>query len=277
MAAVPVTAQPLAPSTELSAIHAEPLVATAAPPATDLFRGLSSVLVSQESTVSGGKRHRVSRVPPAHGGGAPEEAFLYAAEAPSKACHGCLPCRALRVDVHAGGSKSAPVALTMAKDWHYCVLPWPALLHPLCCVCAIVEDWILATPAELHVGDAGGAATGVVHDPPGPAFWCNGNSIVRDAGGRDVFIVGPHSLWRGLLCAPCVDDVVPVFAAATGGRVATFTRPRLTCRELFLKTNRVVIDFEHVRDPAHRSLLFAAALLFDHSYWSPSDKSKSVV
>jgi hypothetical protein len=234
----------------------------------DLFQGAQSVLVKQEIAVlesvcgiEAKNRYRVLI------NGAPQ---LYCMES-SECCERiCLsPCRALTMNIHIGQDQRCPVGLSLEKKFH-CPQA-PCILCPLSCGFSLpCQIGAFQCPADVTVKD-NGQVIGTVFDPPGPAFWCKIDLIIRDPSGNELFTCGPKTLCSvGQIC-PCIaGEYIPVKQG--GKEVAAIERKALDLVECCCKVNRFEVQFNEITDPTQRKLIFAAAFLLDLQYWEQQQK-----
>mmetsp|Transcript_16432 Transcript_16432/g.39431 ORF Transcript_16432/g.39431 Transcript_16432/m.39431 type:complete len:271 (-) Transcript_16432:53-865(-) len=252
----------------------QPLLLHQAASGDDIFQNLSTLLVKQEFAmkelcgIEAKNRYRISA------GNSPQPVpFLYAKEQSQcleRVC--CSPCRALTINVHAGSDDTGEVLLSMEKQAHCPMMPWPIL-----CAChawPIFVPWLCIAARDLPtmVVRKGDEVIGSVIDPPMALFYCNANARILDAEQHTIFVCGPVSLCTcGIVCACCSDMEVPITAADSGEHVATITRKALTFAECMGNFNRFAVDFGSVQDPTHRALILAAGMLFDLQYWDQKE------
>lgn len=188
-------------------------------------------------------RYRVS-VPTNDGKEGPQ-IFMYVTETSNcfeRIC--CSVNRSLTLNLHSGPSKDHPIMMTMEKPFH--------LQH--CCCCRPV----------FMVKDAGGSNLGTVEDP---FRCCSIDQQIKDSAGQVKFRTGPTSICQlGIFCPCCADIDFPIYQN-DGQRVGGVTKKALDCSEILLKTNRFVVDFDKIVDPADKRLVFAAAMLLDLEYF----------
>mmetsp|Transcript_94477 Transcript_94477/g.148708 ORF Transcript_94477/g.148708 Transcript_94477/m.148708 type:complete len:264 (+) Transcript_94477:71-862(+) len=187
----------------------------------------------------------------------------------------CAPCRTLTMNARPNADKSSGVILSMQKPYHCPMIP--------CAVVPLSVGFTLPcvigafmSPATVTVRDGPDTSPnilGTVFDPPGPAFWCNIDLVLRDKNGTDIFTCGPKTLCScGQLCPCCYGEYIPV-KDMSGKEVGHINRPALTFEECCCKINRFEVNFGSVTDPVHKKLIFAAGFLLDLQYWEQQKKN----
>eukprot|EP00413_Alexandrium_margalefii_P040986 CAMPEP_0204603426 /NCGR_PEP_ID=MMETSP0661-20131031/57258_1 /ASSEMBLY_ACC=CAM_ASM_000606 /TAXON_ID=109239 /ORGANISM="Alexandrium margalefi, Strain AMGDE01CS-322" /LENGTH=226 /DNA_ID=CAMNT_0051614483 /DNA_START=17 /DNA_END=697 /DNA_ORIENTATION=+ len=215
----------------------------------DIFNGAQRVVVKQEfapfemCSCEARNRYRISK--PAEGDREGPGVFLFVdddSDSLAKLC--CSVNRDLVLNVHQGATKDGPVVLSMWKPFH---------LQNLC---------FCRPRFEVYSGPKTGTRIGVVEDP---FSCCSIDQEVRDSDSKLVFTSSGSLLQPGL-CFPCwcgVDfDIL-----RDGRKVGSVSKTSVDFCEFVKKTNRFVVDFGDLRDPAEKRMAFATAMLLDLQFF----------
>lgn len=236
----------------------------------DIFgQGCTSVTAAQEivvmETVCGVEAPNKYRIQPTKG----NDQILYCREN-SECCERvcCPACRTLTMNVYRD-AESNLVLLSMTKRYHCPMIPC-AVLPFTCGLCIPCAAAAFQKPAEMVVKDGPeetGNIIGTIFDPPGPAFWCKIDLIIKDKKGQEIYTAGPKTLCSvGQMCACVQGEYVPV-KDMSGNEVAYIERKAQSFEECCCNTNRFEINFNRVTNAEHKKLIFAAGFLLDLQYW----------
>jgi len=220
----------------------------------DIFHGAQKLVVRQETAAAvglcsfeSGNRYRVSA--PGFGGGDEKggAAFLHISEESrcgERVC--CGSFRSLTLRLHDGTGSQAPVVQTMRKSFGS---------QGCCCCCR---------GPTVSVSGRGGASdnVGEVLDP----FRCFAvEHRIVDKDNQPRFSTKGSALQCGLCFPFCCEVGFDVHK--DGAKVASISRPALTCTELCVHSNRFTIDFDKLDDPVDRQLLMCSAMLLELQYF----------
>jgi hypothetical protein len=239
------TIQVIDPSAPSANVVGAPTQMTMAAPGGDIFRGVSDIFIKQEMAavelcgVEAKQRYRIS-VPDGNREGS---VFLFISEESEcmeRVC--CGPSRALKLKLHAGPNKEAPVVMEMAK---------PFSCQVGCCL----------RPSFQVV--ANGQTIGHIEDP---CRWCVMDQQVYEGTSENMlFRTEGHLCQAGMLC-PCCNSVN--FNVSKGNQqVALIEKMSLDMEELCLNTNRFMVHFDKIVDNTEKKLLLASAMLLDLQYF----------
>jgi len=154
----------------------------------------------------------------------------------------CGPNRSLTLKLHSGTSKDGPTVLSMKK---------PFSCQGCCCL----------RPA-FEVSNGKGELLGKIDDP---CRWCLMDQQVMKPSGEVLFTTKGSICQLGIFCPCCGGVNFDVLKGET--KVAAITKMPMDCEEMCLKTNRFVVDFDHLTDPLEKQMLFASAMLLDLEYF----------
>jgi len=211
----------------------------------DIFRGARSVFIKQRMEIMElcgieAKQHYDISVPQ---GEAPGQVFMHIHEE-SDCCERicCGPNRSLTLKLHQGPTKDAPVLMSMKKPFS-------------CQGCCFLRP-------RFEVFSAAGEKVGEIDDP---CRCCLMDQQVMNSQGSLLFRTN-GTLCQAGMCCPCCAGVYFDVLKGTS-KVAEIKKMPLNCEEVFLKTNRFIVDFNQVTDPVEKQMLFAAAMLLDLEYF----------
>merc|ERR1712183_833247 len=158
----------------------------------------------------------------------------------------CGPNRSLTLMVHQGNSKEGPVVQSMYK---------PFSLQGCCCM----------RPSFMVWGPGGKMANDVLGNIEDPWRCCLMDQQVYNNKRELVFTTEGSICQPGVCCPLCCD--VEFKVKKNGNKVANINKMALSCAEMCLHTNRFMIDFGGITDPAERKLLLSSAMLLDLEYF----------
>lgn len=211
----------------------------------DIFNGADRLYIKQEMAaielcgVEAKQRYRVS---PATADNQEGQVFLYITE--ESGCLERICCsvnRSLKLLVHQGNSKDGPVVQTMDK---------PFSCQGCCCL------------RGSFVVNAGGNQIGSIEDP---CRCCWMDLQVMNASGGPMFTAAGSPCQCGLCCPCCAG--VKFDIAKEGQSVGSVEKMPADCQEIFLKTNRFIVDMTRIKDPVERRMALAAAMMLDLNYF----------
>jgi hypothetical protein len=215
-------------------------------PGGDIFQGADTLFIQQEMAVielcsiEAKQRYKISKATADKKEGTP---FLYVTE--ESQCLERLCCganRKLMLKVHGGPTNEHPVIQTMRKPFH---------LQSCCCF-----------RPSFEVSGADGNTLGVIKDP---CRCCAMDQQVFNASEKQIFTVSGMPCQIGTCCPCCAG--IGFNVQKDGATIGNVTKMPVDCAELFLKTNRFIVDFGSVREATERQLLLSAAMLLDLQYF----------
>jgi len=213
----------------------------------DIFKNSPKVLIKQEMALvemcscEAKQRYRISAPGPENTEG---PVFLYISEESQcleRIC--CGPNRSLTLKVHEGSSKDGPVVQTMHKDFS---------CQGCCCL----------RPSFRVFGQGGTNTIGSIEDP---CRCCVMDQQIFNKD-RNLLFTTYGSICQPGLCCPCCCDV-GFDVNKNGQKVASISKMALSCTEMFVKTNRFLINFEKINDPVEKRMLLSSAMLLDLEYF----------
>jgi len=215
-------------------------------PGGDIFQGANRVLVKQEMvaielcSIEAKQRYRISVPGPGNSEG---NVFLYITEESDcfeRVC--CSVNRSLKLKVHAGPNKEAPVVMTMTK--------------PFSCqgCCFLRPNFTVYGPGGEKIGD--------IDDP---CRCCVMDQQVMGPGSKLMFTTAGSICQAGICCPLCAG--VEFDIKRDGRSVAGIEKMAMSAEECCLKTNRFMIKFNTVTDPKEKMMLLASAMLLDLEYF----------
>jgi len=219
---------------------------TMATAVTDIFPpNLKTLFIKQEMSaieLFGVEAKQKYRISDGSSGKEGPQTFLYISEdsnCAERIC--CGPNRSLKMKVHQGNSKEAPVIQTMDKNFS--------------CGCCI-------RPYFNVFDTASGAMIGHIDDP---CRCCLLDQQVSGASGSPLFTTVGSICQCGVFCPLCAD--VEFDIKKGDKKVAKITKKSLSLEDACMKTNRFTIDFDQLTEPLEKRMALASAMLLDLEYF----------
>lgn len=231
----------VSPNTIGVATVGAPTQMTMAAPDGDLFRGESNIFIKREVAfgVQAKQRYRIS-VPDGNKEG---NVFLYISEESEcleRVC--CGPSRSLKLKLHAGPHKEAPVVMEMVK--------------PFSC-----EECCFLRPSFEVFSQ--GQKIGQVEDP---CKCCVMDQQIYGSSSDRVLFKTEWSLCQVGMWCPCFNNV-QFNVSKSDQQVALIEKMSLDMEEGFLGTTRFMVHFDKIVDTTEKKLLLASAMLLDLQYF----------